>query len=812
MNIMKCLAIPVGLLIFATFAHAQLTKTETIQDQTFCNKVDPEQIYSNWAYADQFGSHVFTGSTTVIPAETENIGGKIVTCPGTNETTSFDSDSTDGLYHLHAVGSSGTVTANGYINPKYITMGVTYAPPGGSASSVSYASTSVVGNTTTIMSSMSSMFTESLSISGGSCSKGSPGAIIGFSGGACVTATQSSGWTQSSGSSNTLTISKQATTTLKTVGVPNVYSPVDHDYDVIWLWLNPVVTFNAPLTNTSTSGSLTWTGYGFDYNDPLHIPDVYPILVGYLDGDFGTYNCNGVVGTMDCEDAGVLARSWVTTQTFAPGDGPGITPADYPNILAADPFGQNPAYVLNIAAGSNPLTSTDGRFTLAEANNVTPQTYPYVQAGPDSSTGNNQTYSDQYSNTTTQGRTSTSQTTAGFGLDVKVGGSFFGLGVQYDFKENWKFTWTNSYQSSITNTSTQVGTLSITGPPCPAPVAPCLPQYTEPHEFAVYQDNLYGAFMFWPDPYFSIGPVTPATQTILAGGMASYAIPTAANAGYAGSLTSFQVTGLPAGATASFSPGSGAPGFQSTMTVDTSMSTPAGTYPLTISAGDGSQTYFACTAGCPPNQPYPTLVVSGAPGFSIAIKPVSETLGVGSGTAYTATVTATNGFNGTVTLGLTGLPAGSSATFSPETITGSGTSTLTLNTTSAVQPGTYPLTFSGVSGALNQSAMGTLVVTGASYNITATPEIQALNAGSEVVYSVATTVMNGFDGSIALSVTGLPAGASASFSPVAITGAGSSTLTITTSSSTPAGNYNLTVNGANGTVVQSAPITIEVDN
>jgi hypothetical protein len=202
--------------------------------------------------------------------------------------------------------------------------------------------------------------------------------------------------------------------------------------------------------------------------------------------------------------------------------------------------------------------------------------------------------------------------------------------------------------------------------------------------------------------------------------------------------------------------------------------------------------------------------VSAAPSFSIAVLPQSETLGVGSGTSYTVTVTATNGFNGTVTLGLTGLPAGSSATFSPETIVGSGSSTLTLDTTSSVQPGTYSLSFTATSGTLNQTAMGTLVVTGASYNISATPEIQAINAGSDAVYNVATTVMNGFDGSIALTVTGLPAGATATFSPASITGAGTATLTVATTTSTPAGNYNMTVNGANGTVVQSAPITIEV--
>jgi hypothetical protein len=108
--------------------------------------------------------------------------------------------------------------------------------------------------------------------------------------------------------------------------------------------------------------------------------------------------------------------------------------------------------------------------------------------------------------------------------------------------------------------------------------------------------------------------------------------------------------------------------------------------------------------------------------------------------------------------------------------------------------------------------MGTLVVTGANFVLTAAPEIQAINAGSSAVYTVSTMVMNGFDGSVVLNVSGLPSGSSATFSPTAITGAGSSTLTITTTTATAAGDYNLTVSGTSGSVVQTTPITIEVNN
>jgi hypothetical protein len=46
--------------------------------------------------------------------------------------------------------------------------------------------------------------------------------------------------------------------------------------------------------------------------------------------------------------------------------------------------------------------------------------------------------------------------------------------------------------------------------------------------------------------------------------------------------------------------------------------------------------------------------------------------------------------------------------------------------------------------------------------------------------------LNGFGGVVTLSASGLPAGATASFSPATVTGTGSSTLTVTTTGSTQA--------------------------
>jgi hypothetical protein len=72
--------------------------------------------------------------------------------------------------------------------------------------------------------------------------------------------------------------------------------------------------------------------------------------------------------------------------------------------------------------------------------------------------------------------------------------------------------------------------------------------------------------------------------------------------------------------------------------------------------------------------------------------------------------------------------------------------------------------------------------------------------------------INGFGGTVDLSVSGLPSGATGAFNPTSISGGtGSSTLDITTTGSTPAGSYSLTVMGASGGRSHSVTVGLVVD-
>jgi hypothetical protein len=71
-------------------------------------------------------------------------------------------------------------------------------------------------------------------------------------------------------------------------------------------------------------------------------------------------------------------------------------------------------------------------------------------------------------------------------------------------------------------------------------------------------------------------------------------------------------------------------------------------------------------------------------------------------------------------------------------------------------------------------------------------------------------LVGGFNSTVALSLSGLPADAFVSFSPASITGAGSSTLTACTSSSTAVGNYSLTISATTGAETHSVGVLLKV--
>src|SRR2546421_2307209 len=122
-----------------------------------------------------------------------------------------------------------------------------------------------------------------------------------------------------------------------------------------------------------------------------------------------------------------------------------------------------------------------------------------------------------------------------------------------------------------------------------------------------------------------------------------------------------------------------------------------------------------------------------APDFSVSASPASQTVVQGNPASYTVTVTPSGSFNGSVSLSVSGLPSGANATFNPNPINGSGTSTLTITTSASTPAGSYLRTITGTSGGLTHSTTVTLVVNSArspNFSLSSSPSSQTDTQGN----------------------------------------------------------------------------------
>ena len=74
------------------------------------------------------------------------------------------------------------------------------------------------------------------------------------------------------------------------------------------------------------------------------------------------------------------------------------------------------------------------------------------------------------------------------------------------------------------------------------------------------------------------------------------------------------------------------------------------------------------------------------------------------------TLTVAGGFSSAVTLSATGVPSGVTGSFSPTSVTGSGTSHFTLTVARNAPLGTFPITITGTGGGATHSAVLTFEV------------------------------------------------------------------------------------------------------
>ena len=371
------------------------------------------------------------------------------------------------------------------------------------------------------------------------------------------------------------------------------------------------------------------------------------------------------------------------------------------------------------------------------------------------------------------------------------------------------------------------------------------------------------------NPNFSIS-ASPTALTIAQGGSGTSTITTTLSGNFNSSIA-LSASGLPAGATASFTPASiAAPGAgSSTLTISVGAATPVGTYNVVVNGTGGGQTHSVTINLTVTSGGSTTQQLLGNPGFengSSNTAPWTVTSGVIDNSTFEAPHTGSwkawlNGYGSVHTdsiLQQVSIPSTATQVAlsfwlhidTTETTTTTAYDTLkvqlrnssgavltTLATYSNLNAGAgYSQVSFDVSSYKGQTIQVFLVGTedaslktsfvvddfalnattsggvAADFAISSSPSTLSIAVGSSGTSTITTTLSGSFNSAIALTASGLPAGATASFNPTSIAapGTGSSTLTISVGSTTAVGTYSVTVNGSGGGLTRATAINLTV--
>jgi hypothetical protein len=391
-----------------------------------------------------------------------------VTFSGSAATFSFSGTTATyswvGAYLVNPVASKNTCQLNyggqgGTLFPKYQVVGLTYAPPG-SKSTATYANGFMNGTATSNTSTWSNKLAVEVQLTTGFD-------LFGFlSGGA--TNTVSASWTQEEDSTSSLSIVQSLNTGLTVPGPPLTSSGqdqgVDHNYDIVYVWLNPGVLISL------SGNAVVLSGYYYDERDGeteetcdghtyagITGMDVVPLTVGQL---------TGVTPITDGCLLERLSRPWDTATG-------GLTSTDFLEIAKQDPFYENPAF--------NPNSDTSGRYDMAKGGNL----FMFVEGSPTP-----QSYSVGYSTTSTAGQSAKTTYSVGYSISGSVAASVVAE-IASKLTITDTYTVTNQWSKTITNGTTQTNSFTI--------VPPAAGTYPGATEVQVWKDNVYGTYMFFPE-------------------------------------------------------------------------------------------------------------------------------------------------------------------------------------------------------------------------------------------------------------------------------------------------------------------------
>src|SRR5215469_4283175 len=246
----------------------------------------------------------------------------------------------------------------------------------------------------------------------------------------------------------------------------------------------------------------------------------------------------------------------------------------------------------------------------------------------------------------------------------------------------------------------------------------------------------------WPSsstqPGFLLS-ASPSNATILQGTSGSTTVSINPLNGFNGSVI-LTASGLPNGVGATF--GTNPATSSSVLTLSASGAAATGNFTVTLTGTSGSLTSSTTFS----------LTVTPQGNFTLSASPSSLTVVQGASGASTIAVNALNSFNSSVSLSVSGLPTGVTASFNPTSTT--ATSTVTLTASSTATTGTATVTITGTAGSLTNSTSLSLTVNAPpNFTLSASPTSLTIAQGSSGASTITVNPLNGFNGSVALSAS-----------------------------------------------------------
>jgi hypothetical protein len=201
-------------------------------------------------------------------------------------------------------------------------------------------------------------------------------------------------------------------------------------------------------------------------------------------------------------------------------------------------------------------------------------------------------------------------------------------------------------------------------------------------------------------------------------------------------------------------------------------------------------------------------------GFSLSASVSSEALAAGKSASFTVSVAGTGGFAGAVVLSATA-PSGVTVSFVPASLRAGGSATATVSVAPGTAAESGTITLTGTSGSVTHTAVVGMTVTSApSLSVSAASGSVAVAQGQSATLSMTVTTGGAFSGVVALTVTGLPSGVTAAWSPSAfsMSGVGSttSTLTLTASNTATLTTASLSIKAAGAGLQAQTTASVQV--